>query len=115
MIDHTATSRPVNIDELIGETTPEERVFILQREFVQTVASLVRTMRNRAGFEQKDLAAAAATSQSAISDIERAAGPHGPTAAVLARIAHACGQRLVLTAEPLAASGSRDTMKLSPR
>lgn len=115
MTQITPNSSPVDIDQFMGETTAEERAFITERTMVQTAASLVRVMRNRAGLDQKSAAAEARTSQSAISDIERAVGPNGPTVAVMARIAHACRHRLVLTAEPLADDEPMDTRHFTTR
>ena len=102
MTKTTGTSTAVDIDALLAGTDQERRRDILERALVHEVAHLVRDLRKKAGMNQAALADALATTQSAISDIERAAGPHGPTVALVGRIAAACGHRLTITAEPLA-------------
>ena len=59
---------------------------------------LVRELRARHGLSQAALAYRAGTTQQAISRIER--GLVSPTAEMLARLAAACGEELVLNARP---------------
>lgn len=56
-------------------------------------AALLREARTRAGLTQRDLAASAGTSQSAVAAIE--AGSKQPTAATLDRLLQAAGTELV--------------------
>lgn len=63
------------------------------------LAELVYQMRTQAGISQSELARRMGTRQPFISDIER--GGRTPTVATLNRIAHATGNRLRLTAEPV--------------
>jgi transcriptional regulator with XRE-family HTH domain len=59
---------------------------------------LVRELRARHGLSQTALAYRAGTTQQAISRIEK--GLVSPTAEMLARLAAACGEELVLDARP---------------
>ena len=63
-------------------------------------ASLIRAARADTGITQAQLAARAATSQSAIARYE--SGAASPSVATLDRILRAAGRRLVLSAEPAA-------------
>jgi ribosome-binding protein aMBF1 (putative translation factor) len=106
MTELKGTSAAVDIDTLLKEATEDARRDIIERTFVHDVAHLVRSLRRSAGMNQSMLASALGTTQSAISDIERAAGPHGPTVALVGRIAAACGHRLTITSKPLSDSAS---------
>jgi len=57
---------------------------------------MIRRMRKARGLTQRELAAEIGVSQERISEIETGVGPHGPTFALLERIARACGMRLEL-------------------
>jgi transcriptional regulator with XRE-family HTH domain len=61
-------------------------------------ASLIRSVRGRAGLSQAALAARLGTTQSVVSRWER--GGDEPRLSTLERIARACGGRLVVTVEP---------------
>jgi len=56
--------------------------------------TMVREMRKGAGLSQGELAERIGVTQERVSEIERGAGPQGPTFALLERIAAACGWRL---------------------
>jgi transcriptional regulator with XRE-family HTH domain len=60
---------------------------------------MVRRLRASAGLSQRALAHRAATSQPAIARYE--GGTATPSWETLQRVAHACGQRLLLSTEPL--------------
>lgn len=107
MTDNKGASAAVDSDELLRAAPEEVRRTILERTFVHDVAHLVRDLRKNAGLNQEQLAATLGTTQSAISDIERAVGPHGPTAALVGRIAAACGHQLMITSKPLPFFASR--------
>jgi len=66
------------------------------------LAELVYQMRTEAGISQSELARRMGTRQPFISDLER--GGRTPTVATLNRIAHATGNRIHLTVEPINAS-----------
>lgn len=59
--------------------------------------AIVRGMRRSAGLAQAELALRLGVSQERVSEIERGAGPQGPTFELLERIAAACGMKLVAT------------------
>lgn len=59
---------------------------------MRSVDEIVRTMRERAGLSQRDLAARAETSQPAIARYER--GVSTPSWETLERLAEACGRRI---------------------
>jgi transcriptional regulator with XRE-family HTH domain len=61
-------------------------------------SDLVRELRKRHGLSQSDLAYRAGTTQQAISRIEQ--GRVSPTVDMLARLARACGEELMLDARP---------------
>lgn len=65
---------------------------------------MLHRARERAGLSQRELAARAGTSQSAIARYE--AGAVQPSLATLERLVSACGQRLTVG---LATEGSRDS------
>jgi transcriptional regulator with XRE-family HTH domain len=68
---------------------------------------LVRGLRERHGLSQAGLAYRAGTTQQAISRIEQ--GKVSPTVDMLAHLASACGDELVLDARPACASRGPDS------
>lgn len=57
--------------------------------------AIVRGMRRSVGLPQAELAKRLGVSQERVSEIERGAGPQGPTFELLERIASACGMVLM--------------------
>lgn len=97
----------IDLDDLRAEVdasyTPEQcqeyRDADADAEVQIELAELVYAMRTGAGISQSELARRMGARQPFISDIER--GGRTPTVATLNRIAHATGNRLRLTAEPV--------------
>jgi transcriptional regulator with XRE-family HTH domain len=79
------------IEEFIGD----DREFAAEMRAVESAsieaARFVRTLRERAGLTQRELAQRLGVSQPRVSAMEKAAGPEGPTYAMLKRVARACG------------------------
>jgi ribosome-binding protein aMBF1 (putative translation factor) len=64
---------------------------------VESAAAFVRTARQEAKLTQEQLAVKLGVNQSRVAELERGRGKQGPTIAVLARVAAACGKRLLLS------------------
>jgi transcriptional regulator with XRE-family HTH domain len=84
------SGEPFPLEELIGKAPDEGREAFIERSAAFEAGDLVRAMRERAGFTQKELAQRIATSQSHLSEIERGNGLQGPTFSMLRKIAAAC-------------------------
>ncbi len=67
-------------------------------------AEMLRDLRLRAGLTQHDLAKAIGVAQARISEIEAGIGRHGPSFAVIERIATACGVKLAFSPQKAAAT-----------
>ncbi len=94
-----AKSAPVDIEALAAGLPAGTRAIFDERKAAHQSARFVRRIRQKAGLTQHQLADAVGTTQAHISDLERGVGPHGPTVGVLNRIAHACGEKLVISTE----------------
>lgn len=75
---------------------------VLHRQMLQASADFVRSARNAAGMTQFQLAKALDVSQSRVAQLESGGGgPASPPGLLmLARVAQACGRRLVVSIEP---------------
>jgi ribosome-binding protein aMBF1 (putative translation factor) len=85
------------IEAIVMADADARRGFI-EADAVIQAARFVRTLRERSGLSQRELAAKLAMEPSQLSKIERGVGTQGPTLKTLARIADACGRRLELRA-----------------
>lgn len=103
MSKRAAASSPVKVSDLLGTLNEQSRSEFGEQLAVAAVGLLVRQMRHNAGLTQQQLAELIGTPQVHVSNIERGQGPNGPTVSTLARIADACGEKLVITAASFAA------------
>ena len=94
------------IGEIIGQSGRRRATFEARLSIAQA-GRLIKSMREAAGLNQKALASAIGSSQAHISDLERGVGPQGPSVAVMARIAHACGMHLTFCAHASEGSEAR--------
>ena len=84
--------------EAIVMANEDARRGFIEADAVIQAARFVRTLRERSGLSQRELARKLAMEPSQLSKIERGVGTQGPTLKTLARIADACGLRLELRA-----------------
>lgn len=78
------------------KSSPELETLAEGQRAVAAAASLVRSLREKAGLSHQGLAARAKTTQTQVSAVENAIGRHGPTVELLARLVEACGEKLTL-------------------
>lgn len=84
--------------EAIVMADEDARRGFIEADAVIQAARFVRTLRERSGLSQRELARKLEMEPSQLSKIERGVGTQGPTLKTLARIADACGRRLKLRA-----------------
>jgi transcriptional regulator with XRE-family HTH domain len=90
---------PLDFDDLSKNWSDEQKRAYSDKVAAVQTGILIRRFRDEAGLTQSDLARRIGSTQSHISDIERGAGPQGPTVALLERIASACGMELMISVQ----------------
>lgn len=110
--DHKLSTSFETVLQRLEAEQPEIAAAAPTTSAAMRVGRRVQEQRKALGLTQAQLAERAGLKQSAVSDIERGNGRHGPTAAVLCRIADALGAPLVI--EPASATPSEDEAAVSP-
>jgi transcriptional regulator with XRE-family HTH domain len=82
------------LEEIISKAPESVREAFIERSAAFEAGGLVRAMRERAKFTQKQLAEKISTSQSHLSEVERGNGLQGPTFSMLRKVANACAADL---------------------
>jgi ribosome-binding protein aMBF1 (putative translation factor) len=91
----------VTIEEFERElaTIPGMSQLIVEERANLCAAEFIRHSREVADLSQAELAEEIGITQARVSQLERAESPEGPSIAMLARVAKACGRNLRLTLE----------------
>jgi class 3 adenylate cyclase/DNA-binding XRE family transcriptional regulator len=85
----------VDLDDLLD--SDEGRQAYFEAFGADSAAAFIRSTRTKAGLTQAELAKRMGVSQSRIAELERAGSKQGATMGLLARVAEACGKKLLLT------------------
>ncbi|MEQ8603755.1 MAG: helix-turn-helix domain-containing protein [Marivibrio sp.] len=110
--DHKLSTSFETVLQRLEAEQPEIAAAAPTTSYAMRVGRRVQEQRKALGLTQAQLAERAGLKQSAVSGIERGSGRHGPTAAVLCRIADALGVPLVI--EPASATPSEEEAAVSP-
>lgn len=99
ILDIIGSSKPIDPDSVrdIFIRNPKTRTAIFEQEAVWTSTMFIRAARAATKMSQAELGRAIGVSQARIAFLESGSARRGPSFALLARVAHACGKKLSLT------------------